>query len=923
MADYIVTGPDGKKYKLTADSPEAVDHAVGQMFGGAAAPADEPKAGNMAPRTDAVVKAAAPPSLVDTIMSGTKDVYDAATSYGTQALAGVNKGIANMVGLPGDILAAVTGTKPTFGGEQVYETLFPAAPAPTSAGERITRRVGEEVGAMAVPIAGAGAKAARVGVEGARELGPFARMFVEPMAVAPGKTVAKEVTAATAGGGGAGLAGEYSGKNKAEAEGRPVTSGQQLWDLGGAVGGYTTGSLGAKIVDAGKTVGGALLGSRSLKNDVAREVATDEIVRAAGLQPNSRGMEDTGGIVAQLNIPSKAFEAVPDYKPTTADVTGNEGLAAKTYSKQSGENSGLYIQRQNENTAAVDRAVDANAPAGQPGAFKDALAVERDRVIGAASGAARDAEDQAAAAVRPITPHPNATRAGRGDTIRGEVDTAREAARQGTRDAYEAADVNAVPLQPTFLAEALDRTTQGLSQAERTMAPTGLIERIAQMPAGEPATLREATSLRTILVDQQRAALADPGRRYEARVLGQYIEAVEDVIGQSVSGEQRGLLEQARAARRAEAEAFERKGDPVSSITARNPGGVPKMRDENVARLSTRDDVMDRLFQEADTPATRAAIRDELVSNADTSSAAGIRAFQEQYGEQIARFPGLNDEIGQAIQARVRETTARGAESGVLKELGEGGRGVVAEYLRYGNENAEKAMRAVMANKDPAKAADELLTFAGDQSAAVEGARKVFWDIMQKDTKSAGSTTGTVKDNTQPFLPAKLKKFLEDPATAAVAARLYRDNPEHLENISKIAETLQNTNVHLKAKAPNTSGTAQGQSVLPSMETIASRTFAVQRGVVSPTFAAVNVLGIIARKAVAKHQAGLVSRIVDEALLKPDFAAKLLAENNPANRAALKAHAKGWIGNEASTLTQILQPDDEDAEIKGAVMRAK
>ena len=35
MADYIVTGPDGQKYKLTADNDAAIQAAVQQMFGGA------------------------------------------------------------------------------------------------------------------------------------------------------------------------------------------------------------------------------------------------------------------------------------------------------------------------------------------------------------------------------------------------------------------------------------------------------------------------------------------------------------------------------------------------------------------------------------------------------------------------------------------------------------------------------------------------------------------------------------------------------------------------------------------------------------------------------------------------------------------------------------------------------------------------
>lgn len=39
MADYIITGPDGQKYKMTADNDAAIQHAVQQMFGGGEAPA--------------------------------------------------------------------------------------------------------------------------------------------------------------------------------------------------------------------------------------------------------------------------------------------------------------------------------------------------------------------------------------------------------------------------------------------------------------------------------------------------------------------------------------------------------------------------------------------------------------------------------------------------------------------------------------------------------------------------------------------------------------------------------------------------------------------------------------------------------------------------------------------------------------------
>ena len=74
---------------------------------------------------------------------------------------------------------------------------------------------------------------------------------------------------------------------------------------------------------------------------------------------------------------------------------------------------------------------------------------------------------------------------------------------------------------------------------------------------------------------------------------------------------------------------------------------------------------------------------------------------------------------------------AEGAETSLQRMIGKDGNGVVARYLRYGDENADRAMKAVLADKQPAKAIDELLAYVKDDPAAVDGARKVFWDIMQ------------------------------------------------------------------------------------------------------------------------------------------------------------------------------------------------
>jgi hypothetical protein len=169
-------------------------------------------------------------------------------------------------------------------------------------------------------------------------------------------------------------------------------------------------------------------------------------------------------------------------------------------------------------------------------------------------------------------------------------------------------------------------------------------------------------------------------------------------------------------------------------------------------------------------------------------------------------------------------------------------------------------------------------------------------------------------------MPAALKRFLEDPPSSAVAERLYKDNPEHLQRIREIADTLQGVDIRARAKSPNTSGTAQGVNPLLTPETLRSRWYAYRRGATSGSFLITSIAAVTARRAVRRAQSEGIQRLLNDALLNPDTAALLLKENNPANRAALARRAKGWMGNEASTLIDVLdeQPDDN---LKGTIMR--
>lgn len=95
MADYVITGPDGQKYRLTADNDAAIQHAVAQMFGGSSPDAEAAK------RTGQdLAKSNYAAGLLDSVAKGQSfglnDELGAATNA---AFAPVSRAVLNAVGL--------------------------------------------------------------------------------------------------------------------------------------------------------------------------------------------------------------------------------------------------------------------------------------------------------------------------------------------------------------------------------------------------------------------------------------------------------------------------------------------------------------------------------------------------------------------------------------------------------------------------------------------------------------------------------------------------------------------------------------------------------------------------------------------------------------------------------------------------------
>lgn len=818
-------------------------------------------------------------------------------------------------------------------------------PVPQDFIQRGARRVGQEIGAAAVPVGGAIVAGGRMGVNGARAMGGPIGNFIESAAVNPGAFAGKEGTIAFGAGVGAAGANEIT----RQAGGDPHSARGQLADLFGALAGAGLTGVAGMIARGGKDVLSAFSGNPHYASRVVGDNVADTLIRNSDVMnrqvdpSNLTAPLDTQALVDAIRRPSQAEELVPGFRASTADHAGDAGLASLEAARARA-NPGPYRQRADQNALAVEDTIAGMRPDETPASLRDALALERDRRMNDAIFFRQDAEQAAADAVRRVTPE--STPAQRGNVVRSELETARDAARQRTDDAYAAANVAGKQVDPAPLAQSLDEAVAGLTEVERGLIPEGMIARVQRLgrptengpqstgilgpdgnpimrdPAGpENIALKEATDLKSELQRLQRAAVADPraekGGRNAARVLGQMIDTVDGYISSNLTPEQLAALDTARGAKFAEAEAFTRQGDPVASALARNEGGLPKVRDENVAGMFVDPQSMDRLFAQADTPATRRAIRDEVLSKGDTSSAERLTRFSQDYAEQLNRFPGLADEIGAAARARAAEADARAKVTGMERDLGtdtQPGRGTVGRYLQFSDANAEKAISEVMSAKDPGKAADELLTFVGDDPTAVQGARSAFWKKLEADSRSKNANAET-ESGVAPWLPRKMLAFLDDPAKRAVAERLYRDDPQHLADIRTLANALRSVNTGAKVgNATNPSGTAlmmKGQPPVTLAE-IGSKGYQAQTGRASWAYIGTYLAGKLARGVVGRQRAKAFELLLDKALTDKDVAASLLTENNPANRAALARKAKGWLGNEASTFINLMNEDDDE-----------
>lgn len=940
-----IEAPDGSIAEFPDGTPDGeITRVMQQTFGGpdvAKAPVADP----------AGVQATAPQTAAP--RSSVEQMYDAVMGVGTQFARGARTGLAAVAGLPVDavnnaprlanLIPGVDGVgpisdKPFLGSQYNDEALggfglLPEAPAPNGFIERGARRVGQEIGGAVVPVGGALAAAGRLGVQGARELGPLARTFVEPAAIAPGKFAAKEAVVATGAGQGAAIANELVDPN---------TTGGQWADILGAI-------FGAGATGVAGTVGGGLknvVDAVRQNPNYADQIVRDAVVDRVGKAANLPGSETPGGtfdvdplVQAIDSGRTKPSDVIPGYSDTLADRTGNPGLAAMEYGRQSGEGAGQFAQRRSTNTEAVDTAMRAIEPQATPGALRTELEAERGTQLGAAAQATGSAQQRFDAAAARL--EPSMSGEGRGSVVRDALEEAKAAARDIEREAYPS--LAGVQADVAPLARSMNDYIGGLSRAEREAfvpSQAGIPDDIVRAVTGDgqdpssvvaPTSMNEVTGLRSVLNARMREASA--GQRVdEARVIGGLLQRIDGFLDEALPGELRVQDARAREISRALNDTFTRRGTPVAGVLKRgeNAQTYPTTNDTVAPRFVRGDEQNASALRDvrstvggfestnARLPEVDAALQDQVRAdiNRIRDKPDQLARYATENSQVLDTYPELRAQIDEAVGAGRGAKTAGETEKALQSDIGtdtQPGRGTVGRYLQYSDANAERAISEVLAAKDPGKAADDLMNFVKDKPEAVEGARAAFWQKLKSESQSTDNAQRS-GSGTRAWRGDWLKSWMDKPATQAVMERLYRDNPGHLDTLRKYADVLDNADLRVRGKAMGTSGTSQGVSNILTPETLQSRTYAYMRGQVSGTYLATSIAAVIARRAVRGARANAIERMTDKALLDPDFARDLLKDNNPANRAALARKAKAYLGNEASTFVNLMNEDEDDDE---------
>lgn len=878
--------------------------------------------------------------------------FDAARK-GAAAILGAPVDIINAAPMLANLIPGVDGVGPMsdtpFGGSETLDNVFrfggllPEAPEPQGGFQRAINRSGFEVGASAVPVLGFGAKAATTATSAIRTMASqpknLGQAFMGPMleaaSVAPGKFAAREGAGALAAGLGAG------GMN--EAFMNEQFGADNFWsDFGGSVAGAGALGVGRAVGGAGMNLWAGATGNPKFMDNVAgEEVANRLINNSSTMQDQARRLQDAGlepqrldtqELVDILRRPAAVEEVIPGYQANIGDRAQDPGLSTFAYN-QDAVNPGAANSRRVGNEAVVNERMDGLEPGGDPARLRANLQGAVDTEIAGAQQAAMTEQQQLDHILQNLTPTtPYAE--DRGAAVRTGVNNAEGFARSMEDRTWRGIDGE---VDPAPLAQGLDAARADLPVARQQAVAD--LEQTLGIPASfeGPVDLEEITALRSRLTTAQRNALRGPQPDADrANIIGRYIEQVDEFMSSgAIPDSTRAQIEDARGVTRQVNEDFNRPGDPLAQVGATNEGR-PVVPDSGVAKRFLQPDSgqasnIDRLLAQTDMTSSaasvHAALRDEMLADIQKRGLVGkpdqLDTYLNQHSRVFDRFPDLREELTGAGQQSRRTTQATEQAETTARDLTTPGRSATASYLKFGDESVGDAIRTVTTSAKPREAVRELLTRASTPEARQDLRSALWTEVRRRGQESASGMTGQQRWNGR-----RLRDMFNDPKVSAVADELWADNPDDLADIKNVFEALASSEGSTRARAANTSGTAQSLSGKydPSLTaaSIASRARSVNRGVLSPTVAIIDVATTWLRGKSAQVQSRAIDTLASSVVNNPGLAADLLEKYNPATAAARRRMITQKYGIRATQVLNLLDEIEEnetdDGRLKEIIM---
>ncbi len=935
------------------------------------------------------------PSFLDIIVSGASNTASEVGRIGGIAMEGLGQGVANMAGAPADLYDAspmllnllpgeqgmaplsvmrndpnATGFQtglteamdnnpfgfglapqrdvdgasvPAAGGTSIQDLFGGAVEGglnavgleypdlePQNMGERFLSRIAQEIGASALPLAALfrGGRAAVSGAQGA------ARTLAQR---AKSKVAGNEIGLAATAGTGAQASNEMF---------TPDGEGTMWTDLAGSL-----------IGSAGVPTVGAL--SAPLRNLVANavnpryatETAKQEITNAimnASDTVAAQPAPDASPLIDALRTPSPLETSVPGYRAGIGERTGDRGLQVFE-DDMNRIAAGPQSRRAQENTRAVNAAVDARAPQGDPGRFRLDLERGVEASINDVTQAAEDAQAAYMAALRDVQPRMESA-ASRGAAIRQELAAKRDAMLKEVEGMYEQIRASGAPvdlaalrqramaLEDRFRAEEMNTIERFRPEEMDTLA------KLAPDEAMEAGPVVGPVSQVLDLQSGMRATNRQPGTPAPQRRVNQaFDDEFETYLRENLGTDMTGQLDQARIMRSDIGRRFE-EPDAIGRAlaeTGRGDVGIGDgrgMRTPDEAIPGSFIPVADRritdyrrLKEEVGSNArVQEALRDQIVADAQRAGAlespTALRAFMDDRNIIMADFPELRGQLERAGASKATLDSAQANEASLTRSLAPGGKSAPGQYLRYDPADPVGSINNLVSVGDSGtirQRARELIETAGTGDQAAADLRRGLWEWL--DNSRPGSGQGRLRTTDQGdarWNPAKMVERMRDPKVRALAEELYPgDMIRDWDALEEIFTGLEAATPG-RTRAPGSSGTAQamirsvenqrGSAGTPRKFSADFRS--VQQGRQSFMSAAIQWVNDTLRNVSVQQQRRSIDRLMATVSNDPGLLANILEDYNPAEAAASRNVLTQKYGIRATQVLAIIEGEQEQPE---------